>query len=125
MKLHASSSRSEISRLRRRLRAIRLRQGARHIIDQLRFGTGAIERICSALVLATVFFLGFLFALQYVGLSTSIGLGLVGLGFLIALIAAGFLIMGERDEKLRSERALVESFIASLRAGRSQERVAA
>jgi hypothetical protein len=79
--------------------------------------------LCGALVLATLFFLGFLLALQYVGLSTSIGLALVGSGVFVAFVSAGFLIMGERDEKLRSERALLESYIASLSLGGSRQRI--
>jgi hypothetical protein len=101
---------SELTSLKRRVRhrswllqSVRIRQTARKAFDLTTFGNGALERLCSALILGAAFFFATLLLCNLAKLSPAYVIGISGLGFSSVMVASAVLVLWQTDAQLEEE----------------------
>lgn len=97
------------------LRLMILRQSARRMYDLLQLGSGIAERLCAAIMLGFVFFVGSLTISATNDVPVTNGLILAASALLAVLVPSLFLILGPPDEDIETHIPLVAARLAEAR----------
>jgi outer membrane murein-binding lipoprotein Lpp len=90
-------------------------EAARTTVDLLHFGSEKAERMAAALVVAALFFLAYLAVAVVSGVGPSVGAGVGGAAFVVALVVSGALILPLADAELNARREKAAERVAELR----------
>ena len=107
----------ELNKLTRRRKFLSMRLAGRRIVDLLRFGRGAVERIGSACVLAAVFFFVAAVAGALAGMPPGQCMAVALVAFAAAVVTLMVFVIGPSDDDVRAEVEAMEEPIAEARAG--------
>ncbi|VTS01251.1 Uncharacterized protein OS=Zunongwangia profunda (strain DSM 18752 / CCTCC AB 206139 / SM-A87) GN=ZPR_1391 PE=4 SV=1 [Gemmata massiliana] len=117
MPIELQRIRQSLRRRTRLLRSVEIRRAARRGFDLVHFGSGPVERLCAALILAALFVFVTLAASLIAKLGPTYGLALAGVAFLSALGASAVLVLWPRsDRALEAERRQLRDDVIALRA---------
>lgn len=115
MNTNESKLKSSIRSHSARLYFMSIRQGARRVLDFLRFGDGTAERLAAAAVLGSLLVLVVLAVSIASAVPITYGLGVAGGVLVVAWATSAFFVFGLSDERLREEVERNRSSLALLR----------